>query len=362
MSNIQHILKQIRNLYPEFRQYHWDNSGIQIQLKNQIHTIALSLDITLETVEEAINKGAQIIISHHPLFFKPTKNLINHTNDGAIAIKCIQNNISLYSMHTSYDNNPFGMGYFGLQAFGIKDIKPLKEIGSTTLAKVVVFCPNTHSDKLIETLATAGAGSIGNYSHCHFTTEGCGSFMPLEGAKPYIGKIRQKESVNEQRIEMIFPIDKKGDIVQAIMRTHPYETPAYDIYKLENKIDSWGCGAIGKHPTSLNKQQLLTCIKSFFGDDPEKVYGNIDKPIQKIGFVGGAGTDFIKDAVRAKCDIYITGEIRYHDLEYARNSNTAIIQMGHGVSERAPFYACAKNIADATQCKVIICEDKFEFF
>lgn len=329
---IKDITDFIENLAPVQLQETYDNAGLIIGDKNtEINQILVCLDVTENIVDEAIEKKCQLIISHHPLIFKGIKKINGNNSIEKIIIKAIKNNIAIYAVHTNLDNVINGVNSVLAEKLGLKNqrsLQPKKDI----FRKLVFFCPVIHVDRVRKAIFEAGAGKIGNYDSCSFNTEGEGSFKAMENANPFVGEPGKLHFEKEIRIETIYPFYLESKIIEALLQSHPYEEVAYDIYKLENYFSQIGSGIIGEIDET-DELNFLSQIKNISNCKCIRHSDLLDKKIKKVAICGGSGSFLIKDAIAAKADIFISGDIKYHDFFEAENK-ILIADIGHYESEQ----------------------------
>ena len=252
---------------------------------------------------------------------------------GKLIHKLIKNNIAVYSMHTNFDIAFDGLNDYFMEVMGFENSKILDVTNTETLYKIVVYVPKTHEDKVREALGKSGAGHIGNYSDCTFNTEGKGTFRPLEGTNPFIGELDKLEVVDEVKIETIVPQRILGGVISSMIKAHPYEEVAYDLYKLENKGNAVGLGRIAALKESMSLKELSMMIKEKLNMDALRVVGSLDTNIKKVAVVTGSGADLAKKAQRSGADVLITGDVKYHDAQDAIDEGMCIIDCNHFESE-----------------------------
>lgn len=312
----------------------WDNVGLQVGDENkQIKKIMIALELNNEITDEAVKEDVDMIITHHPLIYKPLNKLISSDPIVKILNKLIKNDINLYTAHTNLDVAIGGTSDYLAQLLKLKDICPLRETYNERYYKLAVFIPEKNLEDVREAISLAGGGHIGNYSHCTFQSKGIGTFKPLEGSNPYIGSLDKIERVDEYRLEVIVSQDKLKSVIKAMKSAHPYEEVAYDLIPLENKISSLGLGRIGYLKEAKTLKTLALEVKSILKAQKVRVVGNELKSMNKIAICTGSGSDYIKDAYINKCDCYITGDIKYHDAQLAAQLGLTIIDAGHYETE-----------------------------
>ena len=335
---IKDILKEIERLAPLSLQEDFDNSGIQVGDVEQPATGALlCLDVTEEVVDEAIDAGCNLIISHHPLVFKPFKSLTGKNYTERCVIKACKNDITIYAAHTNLDNATGGVNYYLAELFGLEDVRILRP-QKNSLLKLVTFVPDHAAEKLRKALFKAGAGHIGNYSSCSFNAEGQGTFLALDNSHPYIGEIGQLHTEEEIRIETIFPAYLKSTVISSLLSVHPYEEPVFDLYKLENEWEQAGSGVIGNLPEWEDELIFLQRIKDVLHVECLKHSALTGRKLRTVAIGGGSGSFLIQQAIASGADIFITGEVKFNDF-YDVENKILLAVAGHYESE-----ICAKNI------------------
>ena len=329
---IKEIVETIENIAPVALQESYDNAGLIIGNHDlEVEKVMLTVDVTEEVLDEAIEKKCGLIISHHPLIFSGLKKINGKNTIERIIIKAIIHNISIYAAHTNLDNVHNGVNAILAEKLGLKNTRILKS-KSELLRKLVTYCPTEYAEQVRKALFDAGAGNIGNYNSCSFNTSGEGSFKATENATPFVGKINELHFEKEIRIETIYPYYIEKLIIDSLLKSHPYEEVAYDIYKLNNELNTVGSGMIGEID-SIEEEEFLLKIKGLTNANCIKHSGLIGKKIKIVAICGGSGSFLIKDAIAAKADIFITGDIKYHDFFEAENK-IIIADIGHFESEQ----------------------------
>lgn len=324
------LIKKIEAKYPLNLAYDWDNVGLLVgDFDMDVKKVLVVLEANEKVIEEAIENNIDLIITHHPFIFKKMNKINTQDLKGKLIHKLIKNDIALYSMHTNFDIAYDGLNDYFMKVIGLENSKVLEVTNTEVLYKLAVYVPNTHVDKVKNALSDAGAGHIGNYSHCSFTTNGIGSFKPLENTNPYIGNIGEVELVEEVKIETIVPQRILGGVISSMIKSHPYEEVAYDIYKLENKGNSVGLGRISKLENTLTLEELCKHIKDKLNMEYIRVTGNLADKISKVAVVTGSGADMFRKAQRNGADVLITGDMKYHDAQDALDLGMNVIDCGH---------------------------------
>lgn len=330
---IKEVLSFLERKYPLHYQEDFDNCGIQCGDKEQdVSGVLVCFEMSEETIEEAIRLNANLVISHHPLILRKGIFKIEPTNRvGRVICKALENKMVLYSMHTNLDSAEGGVNDTFTAKLGLENVKVLSPI-TAGLCKISFFVPSDYSEKVCEALFESGCGRLGNYEHCAYRVSGSGTFRPTIGAKPFIGTTGQTEKVDEERIEMVFPSPIQKKVVETLYATHPYEEPAFDIYRLENQNPRVGLGRIGDLPEAVPTNIFLLKLKEIFGLQMIRYYGNPSAIIRRVAVMGGGGSSYIGQALAAGADAYVTGDIKYHDFHSAEKK-MLIADIGHFESE-----------------------------
>lgn len=329
MATTKEIIQILEEWAKPHRAESWDNVGYMIgHPAAEVSGILLALDFTRDVLQEASALGANLVLTHHPVIFQPLKSLGSDNPLGLLLADAIRHNLTVYAAHTNLDVSEDGVSAAFAAALGLKNPRVLVSIRHEQLYKIVVFVPEEHADGVREALSKTGAGWIGNYSHCTFQAPGTGTFLPKPGAQPFIGIVGKLERVAEVRLETIVPADNLYRAVQAMLAAHPYEEPAYDIYPLANSYPALGYGQVGDVvPCSL--AAFAEMVKKVLSVSHVRVIGDLQKTINRVACLGGSGKDFIRDAAKAGADVYVTGDIGYHDAMQALELGLALIDAGH---------------------------------
>lgn len=330
---VRDIISQIEKRYPPSLQENYDNSGLLVGSTNTIcKSVLITVDVTENIVDEAIEKECQLIIAHHPIIFSGIKRLNGSNWVEKTLIKAIKNDISIYAVHTNLDNMLDGTNHYLAKKLGLINLTILRPM-KRQLMKIVVFCPKSHSEAVRKSMFEAGAGEIGNYDQCSFNAEGSGSFRAGQNTSPFVGEIGQVHFEAETRIETVFPAYLKGEIINAMLAAHPYEEVAYDIFSLENKYEKIGAGIIGQLTEPQDETKFLAKLKKICSAEGIRHTELLNKPIKNIAICGGSGAFLIEDAKRNKADFYITGDVKYHEF-FEADRKLVIADIGHYESEQ----------------------------
>jgi dinuclear metal center YbgI/SA1388 family protein len=312
-----------------------DRIGLQVgTLNKNVRKVMVTLDVMIEQViDEAIDRQVDLIIAHHAAIYKPLSNLRTDTPAGRIYQKLLRHDIAVYVAHTNFDIASGGMSDLLAEALKLHNIEVMESTHTQNYKKLVVFVPSEHVNAVHQAISQAGAGWIGNYSHCSFQLEGLGTFMPGEGTNPFIGSINKLERVNEIRIETVVPADKLNAVVPAMLKAHPYEEVAYDVFQLEIEGEKWGLGRIGTLPEPLTLDELALQVKKAFDLNGLRVVGNGKRKVSKVAVLGGAGDEFVHTAAFRGAEVLITGDIDYHTGHEAEALGISLIDAGHNIEK-----------------------------
>jgi dinuclear metal center YbgI/SA1388 family protein len=326
----QTVIQLIERLAPKHLAVPDDKIGLQLgTLRKDIQTVLVTLDVTEEVVEEAIRLQAELIIAHHAIIYRPLAHLQTDTPAGRLYEKLIKHDIAVYIAHTNLDVAEGGINDMMAQALQLEVSGHLEDVHTEKLKKLVVFVPQTHQEQVRTALFNAGAGWIGNYSHCSFNIPGTGTFKPQEGTDPYIGQAGKLEQVNEVRIETIVPESVERKAVQAMLKSHPYEEVAYDLYPVDLKGRTLGLGRVGKLSSALRLDAFAEIVKQAFNVPFVRVVGDLEREVKKVAVLGGSGSRYVRHALFAGADVLVTGDIDYHTAQDAIAAGIAIIDPGH---------------------------------
>lgn len=327
---LKEIISFLENYSPLALQESYDNSGlITGDINSEISSALLTIDTTEEVVDEAISKNCNLIISHHPIIFSGIKSLTGKNYIERTIIKAVKNDIAIYAMHTNLDISNNGVNDKICEKLNLKNCKPLSK--ETNLKKIITYVPEKYADKIRSSIFNAGAGHIGNYSDCSFNSTGQGSFKALEGTKPFVGEKNKIHFENEIKIESIFPDYLQNKIINALINSHPYEEPAYDIYKLENK-NNFGLGRIGNLNHKISEMEFLKTLKETFGG-VVRYTKLLNKPIKKVAVCGGSCSFLLNKAINSGADIFVSSDFKYHQFFDAENK-IIIADLGHFETEQ----------------------------
>ena len=329
------IIARIETWLPEKYAVKDDQIGLQLgSSQKKVERILVTLDVTREVVEEAKANQIDMIFCHHTPFYTREDLLRTDTELGKMVQVLLQQDIVLYTAHTNLDAAFGGVNDVLADMLGLQNVTSLITGWQERYIKFTVTVPAEYEEKVRSAITRAGAGYIGNYSDCTFHIPGTGYFMPKQGTEPFLGVVEELSRVSEVKIETIANVEKIDKIVKAMMEAHPYEEPAYDIIPLYNDGKKTGIGRVGyiQEPVTLN--QFLATVSGVLGVPALPYVGNPEKHVYKIAVCGGSGMSFFRDALQKGADVYVTGDVKYHDAQDAKVLGLAVIDAGHYATEK----------------------------
>ena len=330
MIKVKEIYRFINELAPFNISFDWDNTGLLVgSMDEDIFGVLLVLDVTKEVIFEAVNLGCNLIISHHPIIFRPIKNILSDS----IPYLAVKNSLNVICAHTNLDLAEEGVNKCLASKLNLKNVESLCGGKRIEYDKIVVFSPKGHENNIVKAMSENGAGRLGNYSKCSFVSDGIGRFMPEPGSNPYIGENGCLEEVQEVKIEMICPKNKTDKVVKALRGVHPYEEPAYDIFRDFSVYKDYYNGIVGDFEFSMSTNEFVHFVKERLGCEGLR-YTQIDgKTIKRVALCSGAGGSYIRDALRKGADAFVTGEIKHSDILEANHNGVVVVDAGHFKTE-----------------------------
>lgn len=329
---IKDVIRFLEELAPQSYQETYDNSGLLSGNPSEpVQGILVTLDCTEEVVSEAVDRGCNLIVAHHPIIFKGLKKLTGSTYVERTIIQAIRHHIAIYAIHTNLDNVHNGVNRKICDKIGLKKLEVLlPRVG--LLTKLVTFIPIENKEPVLHALYEAGAGQIGNYENCSFAIEGTGTFKPGENANPHIGKPMKQEYVKETRIEVIFPGYLKNQILAALRQSHPYEEVAYYLTPLENEHQQVGSGMVGTLEKPMEPLDFLKRLKTDMNLGIVRHTRLLENRIQKVAVCGGSGSFLLPRAIQKGAQVYISADFKYHEF-FDAEDKIIIADIGHYESE-----------------------------
>lgn len=346
----------------------WDNPGLQIgDPSAEVTRVMVALDPTPDVIDSALKASCQVLVTHHPLIFKPLKSISTATPHGALIQKAIKGGLSIVSLHTNYDIAAGGLNDLLASKIGLSSCIPLKVTVTRELIKLVVFVPVDHLEQLRTALFHFTAAQ-GNYRDCSFAADGIGTFTPLEGAEPFTGSVGTLATVREERLELLIPRAHLPRAVKALLAAHPYEEPAFDLYPLLNEGEKLGLGRVGRLPEPLPLAEYAGQLGKVLSAPALRYVGDPSARISKVALCSGSGASLLREASRAGADVLVTGDVKYHDARDAEDLGLALIDAGHFpteiimVREMTERLGRVLDAAGYTDCQVEACRTETDPF
>ncbi len=330
---VKELVSELERFAPSCLQESYDNAGLNVGFPDaEINGVLICVDVVPEVVDEAIAKGCNMIVSHHPLIFPNIKRITGSNNVEKSIIKALQNNISIYCGHTNFDKAQNGVSKKMCEKLGLKNCTVI-DAEKHLLRKIAVFVPESHADAVRKAMFLAGAGTIGYYDECSFNVNGTGTFRAGEKCNPFVGEIGKQHHEAEVKIEVICPSYLQAKVVSAMLKVHPYEEPAFDIYQIENQWEQVGLGAIGELAEEITEDELFETVKQTFKVGNIRHSAKTGRKIRRVAVCGGSGASYIRTAIAMKADAYITADIKYHDW-FLAEGKILLLDIGHYESEQ----------------------------
>jgi dinuclear metal center YbgI/SA1388 family protein len=346
MVTLREVIQVLEQIAPLEQAAEWDNVGLLLgDPAADVQRIMTCLTVTTATIQEAVREHADLIVSHHPVLFRPAQRITAETSEGALLLSLGRAGIAVYSPHTAYDDAAGGINEQLCARLGIERAQPLRLRPAPALYKLVVFVPEGDLGRVSDAVFAAGAGIIGQYRECSFRLAGTGTFFGTEGTSPTVGQKGRREEVPEWRWEVVVPADRLEAVVAAMRSAHSYEEPAYDIYPL-HVLPRCGSGRIGMLTAPCTLRALAERVQHQLGG-PVQYVGPADRLVQRVAVACGAGGELLSEAVRQRTDVFLTGEVRFHEALRAEHAGVALILAGHYATERPGVEHLAQRLQAA---------------
>jgi dinuclear metal center YbgI/SA1388 family protein len=331
------VVAVIEGLYSPSLAADWDAVGLVCGDPSQpVQRILFAVDPVEVVVEEAIDLRVDLLVTHHPLFLRGTSSVAMTTSKGRSVHRLIRAGIGLHVAHTNADHARPGVSDALAAALGLIDTRPLEPLPAPPLDKVVVFVPETDAEKLIDAVSAAGAGDLGDYSRCAWTTGGIGTFVPGAGAHPRVGAVGEVANVAESRVEMVFARAARHDVVSALRAAHPYEEPAFDVVELASWPGDVGTGRVGELPVAATLGSFAVAVGAALPSTAGggRVAGDLERVVRRVAVCGGAGDAYLRQASASGSDVFVTSDLRHHVVsEHLADGGCAVIDMPHWATE-----------------------------
>ena len=346
MASVKQIIEHIEKIAPPDMALPEDPSGFQIGDRNrEVDKIMVALDASYQTVRQAVGARAGLLVSHHPLIYRPLSLIDLGTETGKTVALCLEGEVAVYSAHTSLDASPGGINASLADTLGLVDRQALAGSGRDRV-KLVTFVPAGSAEEVRQALFQAGGGRVGAYSSCSFAAAGEGTFFGDAGTDPAIGRSGVLEKVPELRLEVVIDRVDLDPAVSSLRSSHPYEEVAVDLYPLVNYGGGHGMGVVGNLPSSVPAVELAGRLREVLGFENIRVAGDIDRVVGRVALCAGSGASLLGAALASGADIYITGDLKYHEAREAEEAGFCVLDIGHFAPERFGMEVFARTLGD----------------
>lgn len=323
----------------------WDNVGLLLgDPAAPADRVMTCLTVTPDVVAEAVRERAGLIVSHHPVLFRGAKRLTADSPYGKVLLPLARAGVAVYSPHTAFDNCTGGINDILCRRLGVVNARPLRPREAARHCKLVVFVPDSDLAKVSDALFAAGAGRIGEYEECSFRLAGRGTFFATDATNPTVGQKGRREDVDEWRLEVVVPERSVAAVVAAMRKAHSYEEPAFDVYPL-NPGTGVGEGRIGELERPITLGELADRAKRELSAASVQVVGDLSRSVKSVALACGAAGEYLVDSIRSNADVFLTGEMRFHDALTARDAGVSVILPGHYATERPAVEELAARLA-----------------
>ncbi len=367
IPRVSDIIGIINKIAPFGFAEEWDNVGLQVgDVASPAGNIMVALDAGKVAVDAAVSAGCHLLLTHHPLIFTPLKKIAVTDPIGSIVTHAIRHDLTIVSLHTNYDIAAGGVNDLLAQRLGVESCEPLRVTGREELVKLSVFVPMGHEEAVLDALFRF-SGFIGNYRDCSFRTLGVGTFKPLEGAQPFLGEVGKREQVEEARIEVLLRRSDLTVALSALQKAHPYEEPAYDLYPLLNRGEGRGLGRIGELRERTTLGEFVADVKERLGVEGVRYVGEPGRSVKKVALCGGSGASLLREAKHNGADVFVTGDMKYHEARDAEALDMALVDAGHFATELLMVRGLADKLREELDSRryeadISVCEGEREPF
>ena len=344
------VVAALDALYPPSLAADWDAVGLVVGDPDAVvRRVLFAIDPVAQVVTEAAERSADLLVTHHPLYLRGTTSVAATTPKGRLVHRLLAGRCGLFVAHTNADVASPGVSDALADAIGLVDLEPLQPVATEPLDKLVVYVPTEHAEQLLDALSAAGAGALGDYDRCAWSTSGEGTFRPLPGASPTVGEVGEVVRVAETRLEVVLPRRLRAPVVRAMRAAHPYEEPAFDLLELAAAPGPEGTGRVGRLPEPVTLEELTRVVAAALPATPVGVRASGDplRVVERVAVCGGAGDDLLVEAAAAGADAYVTADLRHHPSLEAPEG-LALVDAGHWATEWPWLADAAARLADAT--------------
>jgi dinuclear metal center YbgI/SA1388 family protein len=330
---LKEIVSALEEFAPPSLQENYDNSGLLVGDSSQTITgVLFCLDSTEEIIDEAVAKGCNLVVAHHPIIFSGLKRITGKNYIERTVLKAIRMGVAIYAIHTNLDNVKHGVNKKIADKLGLSGLRILSP-RRNELLKLEVFVPIDNIDVVRTAIFQAGGGHIGNYDECSFTLQGQGTFRPLEGANPTTGSMGVRHSEKEYIVSFVVPTWLRGKVHQAMVQAHPYEEVAHQWITLQNTLQDVGSGMIGELSEPLEINAFMKMLKDTMKVAVIRHTRFVNQTVKRVAVCGGSGSFLLGDAIAAGADVFVTADFKYHQF-FDADGRLVIADIGHFESEQ----------------------------
>jgi len=358
VTSLRDVVEALDALYPPEWAQSWDAVGLVCgDPDDEVRRVLLAVDPVAPVVEQAVSGGFDLLLTHHPLYLRGTTSVAATDPKGRAVHRLVRAGCGLFVAHTNADVADPGVSDALAAAVGLRDVRPLQPHPADPLDKLVVFVPEGDADALLDALSAAGAGNVGDYERCAWTTTGTGTFRPTEGAHPTLGRIGDIEQVTEARLEVVLPRGARQQVVRALLQAHPYEEPAYDVLELASVPGRRGLGRVGELPAPATVAELTRQVAAALPATALGVRGSGDPGgvVTTLAVCGGSGDSLLREAARSGAQAYLTADLRHHPASEAPES-LALLDAAHWATEWPWLREAAAALSAATRVQTVVSE------
>lgn len=350
MPSLREVIAVLDGLYDPRWADDWDAVGTVVGDPDaDVERILFAVDPVQAVADEAVELGADLVVTHHPLFLKGVHGVAATTPKGRIVHTLLGAGIALHTCHTNADAPPLGVSASMAEILGLTDVRPLDVDDEPAADKWVVFVPVASADRVSDAMHAAGAGRMGDYDRAQFRTAGTGSFRPLAGARPAIGSIGEIEQVDEFRVEMIAPSSRRSAVRDAMVAAHPYEEPAFDVWPLAPRPSDRGSGRLGVLSEPMLLREFAARVRDALPQHhgATRVAGDLDRHVRSVALCGGSGDFLLPAATACGADVYVTSDLRHHVVSehLEQPGAAAVIDVPHWAAEWTWLPVAAREVS-----------------
>jgi dinuclear metal center YbgI/SA1388 family protein len=355
-TRLRDVLDVLDGHYPPGTAAEWDAVGLVCGDPDApVRRVLFAVDPVEPVVDEVVAGGFDLLVTHHPLFLRGTTSVAATTSKGRVVHRLIAAGAALHVAHTNADVAVPGVSDALAELFGLRDLRPLQPAAADPLDKLVVFVPAEDTERLLDALAAAGAGAIGEYDRCAWSTTGTGTFRPLPGASPTLGEVGRVERVQESRLEIVLPRARRQAVLRAMLATHPYEEPAYDVLELATSLGPGGLGRVGELPEplplgALTERAAAVLPATAWG---VRTAGNPETAVRTLAVCGGAGDSLLRTAAASGAQAFLTADLRHHPASEAPEG-LALLDAAHWATEWPWLADAARRLSAATTVETVV--------